>query len=268
MSEGVEKFVGSIPHYYDRGLAPVMFEPYAAATAERVAATPTSAVLETAAGTGVLTRALRDRLAPDVEIVATDLNAPMLDVAKAKFRPHEKVRFETADAQKLPFADASFDAMCCQFGMMFFPDKLASFREARRVLRPGARYLFSTWDAQQANPFTGIVMEAMRRMFPSDPPPFFDTPFGIHAIDPVRAWLHEAGFGRITIEVLPVSAALPNMRAYAEGNALGSPLADQVRARGGDPAGLIDALTEGFQHAFGAAGAMPLRALLFTAYAG
>jgi SAM-dependent methyltransferase len=225
-------------------------------------------VLEIAAGTGILTRRLRVRLPAEAAIVATDLNAPMLEVAKAKFSTPENVRFEVVDALALPYADSAFDAVCCQFGVMFFPDKPRAYREARRVLRPGGRYLFSVWDAPEANPFTDVVMDALRQAFPDDTPKFFDTPFGYFAIDPIRAALHDAGFAAITVEVLPISAPLPDVRLFAEGQALGSPLADQVRTRGLDPAELVKTLTAGFRARFSAAGAMPLRAILFTAHAG
>ena len=266
MSEAASKFTGSIPDYYDRGLGPVIFEPYAAATAEIMAAAPVGRLLETAAGTGVLTRALREKAPREAEIVATDLNAPMLEVAKAKFAADAKVTFQVADAQDLPFADGAFDALCCQFGVMFFPDKPRAYREARRVLKPAGRYLFSVWDAQSANPYTGVVMDELHKAFPVDPPRFFETPFGYFAIDPIREALHAAGFGRIAVEVLPISVKIASHRAFAEGAMLGAPLADQIRARGRDPADFVDAVALGFERQFGAAG-MPLRAILFTAHA-
>ena len=129
-------FAGSIPEIYDRFLVPLIFEPYAADLARRVAALGPSDVLETAAGTGVLTRALAAPLAPATRIVATDLNQPMLDQA-ARRQPAGGVEWRQADALALPFADRSFDVVACQFGVMFFPDKVQGYREARRVLRPG-----------------------------------------------------------------------------------------------------------------------------------
>ena len=261
------KFAGSIPDFYDRGMGPVLFEPYARLTAARVAAASPARVLETAAGTGLVTRRLRDALAADAELVATDLNAPMLEVARRKFEASEKVTFQPADAQNLPFPNGDFDAICCQFGVMFFPDKPRAYREARRVLRPAGRYVFSVWDARPAVPYAEVAQGVLRRAFPDDTPNFLDTPFGYSAIDPIRAALHAAGFAAITIEVLPLASPITDFRGFAEGVILGAPLAEQMRARGRDPADLVEPLAEALAQAFGAAGAMPLSALLFTACA-
>src|SRR5260221_7698003 len=141
MSDQAGNFVGSIPEHYDRGLGPVLFADFADEMAGRVAAFAPRRVLETSAGTGIVTRRLRDLLPPETQIVATDLNPPMLDVARAKFAPGERLEFERADATALPFPDQAFDAVVCQLGVMFFPDKEKSYRDAYRVLAPGGRYL-------------------------------------------------------------------------------------------------------------------------------
>ncbi len=149
MADTYAAFVGSIPENYDRYLGPLIFEEYAVDLANCVAAVlgTGSRVLETAAGTGIATRALRDALAPQVRVVATDLNEPMLEYAKAKFAAGENIEFQLANAMSLPFPDASFDAVVCQFSFMFFPDKLEALREVMRVLKPGGLFLFSvSWN--------------------------------------------------------------------------------------------------------------------------
>jgi len=123
MSSDAAGFIGNIPQYYDQGLGPIIFAGYAADIARRAAADRPARVLETAAGTGIVTRKLRDALPADTQLTATDLNPPMLDIARAKFRPGEQVGFQPADAIALPFADQSFDAIVCQFGVMFFPTR-------------------------------------------------------------------------------------------------------------------------------------------------
>jgi ubiquinone/menaquinone biosynthesis C-methylase UbiE len=138
MSDEATGFVGSIPEYYDRGLGPIFFTDYAEHTAHLVASYAPSRVLETGAGTGIVTRRLRDLLPATTRLIATDLNPPMLDVARKKFHPNEPIEFQQADAMALPFADASFDAVVCQFSAQFFPDKEKSYSEAHRVLAPGA----------------------------------------------------------------------------------------------------------------------------------
>ena len=134
--------------------------------ARRVAAAAQGRVLETAAGTGIVTRKLRDFLPSGVRLTVTDLNAPMLEIARTKFAPREEVEFEPADAMALPFGDGSFEAVVCQFGLMFFPDKDKSYREVHRVLKPGGRYFFSVWDSHGYNPFGRIADEVARQFFP------------------------------------------------------------------------------------------------------
>lgn len=165
MNQQSSRFVGSIPENYDRGLGPHIFLDYAEDLAGRAADAKPSDVLEIATGTGILTRKLRDSLAPTTRLVATDLNPPMLAVAKRKFTQGEKVAFEPADAMGLPFEDAEFDLIVCQFGVMFFPDKRAAFREAGRVLRSGGSYLFNAWGSMSANPYCEIAQDVVAQFF-------------------------------------------------------------------------------------------------------
>jgi SAM-dependent methyltransferase len=133
MSDRAAKFVGNIPTFYDQGLGPVFFAEFADDIARRVAASAPIRVLETAAGTGIVTRRLRDLLPREAQLTATDLNPPMLEAARGKFRAEERVTFQPADATALPFPDDSFDAVVCQFGVMFFPDKDKAYHEARLI---------------------------------------------------------------------------------------------------------------------------------------
>jgi ubiquinone/menaquinone biosynthesis C-methylase UbiE len=148
MSGRAADFTGSIPSFYDQGLGPIFFAEFADDIARRVAVSAPTRVLEIAAGTGIVTRRLRDLLPPEAQLTATDLNPPMLEVARGKFRSDEMVEFQAVDATALPFPDASFDAVVCQFGIMFFPNKDKGHREAHRMLASGGRYLFSVWDSQ------------------------------------------------------------------------------------------------------------------------
>ncbi|MFZ2159139.1 MAG: class I SAM-dependent methyltransferase [Bradyrhizobium sp.] len=267
MSNDAAGFTGSIPQYYDQGLGPIIFADYAADIAQRAAAGNPLRVLETAAGTGIVTRRLRDALPADAHLIATDLNPPMLDIARAKFRAGERVAFQPADAVALPFADQSFDAVVCQFGIMFFPDKARSCAEVFRVLAPGGRYLFSVWDSHRHNPFGRIAHEVAGSFFSADPPQFYNVPFSCHQIDPIKELLIAAGFNDIGIAVVKQERELPDAEQFARGAVYGNPLIDQVRARGGvDPEQIIDALAQQFRREFGAdPGRMPLQAMIFTA---
>ena len=173
-------FAGSIPKLYETYLVPLIFRPYAEDLANRLASRPLSRVLEIAAGTGVVTRHLASVLPEDVAIVATDLNRPMLDMA-AGIGTSRPVAWRQADAMQLPFEEAQFDAVVCQFGVMFFPDKPKVFSEARRVLRPGGVLLFNVWDRIEENEFAHTVTTALESLFPQDPPRFLArTPHGYH----------------------------------------------------------------------------------------
>jgi ubiquinone/menaquinone biosynthesis C-methylase UbiE len=186
MSDREAAFVGNIPTFYDQGLGPVFFADFADDIARCVAVSAPIRVLETAAGTGIVTRRLRDLLPREAQLTATDLNPPMLEVASEKFGPEERVTFQPADATSLPFPDNSFDALVCQFGVMFFPDKDQANREAYRVLARNGRYVFSVWDSHRHNPVGRVMTEIATRFFPVDPPQFIRCRSGITASIPSK----------------------------------------------------------------------------------
>ena len=267
MSDDAAGFIGTIPQHYDQGLGPLIFVDYAADIARRVAASNPTRVLETAAGTGIVTRKLRDALSKDARLTATDLNPPMLEVARSKFHAGEQVEFRPADATALPFADGSFDAVTCQFGIMFFPDKAKSCSEVFRVLTPGGRYVFSVWDSHRYNPFGRITHEVAGRFFPADPPQFYNVPFSCHRIDPIKELLITAGFTGINVAVVSHDKEIPDIASFARAALYGNPLIDQIRTRGGvEPELIVDALAQEFRREFGAdPGRMPLQAIVFSA---
>jgi SAM-dependent methyltransferase len=224
-------FAGSIPQLYEQFLVPLIFEPYALDLTERIAAAQPRDVLETAAGTGVVTRAMAARLAASVRITATDLNPPMLDHA-ARQLSDDRIAWRQADALKLPFGDGSFDVAACQFGVMFFPDRVQGFREARRVLRPGGHFLFSVWGPIADNEFADVVTEAVAALFPNDPPRFLArTPHGCHDADKIRADLTAAGFGKISIDTVDAKSRAASPRDPAVGFCQGTPLRNEIEAR-------------------------------------
>lgn len=267
MSGNSDAFVGSIPKDYDESLGPVIFADYAKVMAQRITAGQASRVLETACGTGIVTRALRDALPATANLIATDLNADMLKVAQSKIRPREAVEFHTADGTALPFPDASFDAMVCQFGMMFYQDKDKGFREAHRVLAPSGRYLFSVWDAHRHNPFGQISHEVIGSFFATDAPQFYAVPFSYHMMDAVKESLIAAGFSDIMAAVLRREHQVQDFTALARGVVFGNPVLDQIVQRGGvEPGEVQDAVAAAMRMEFGNEPAtMPLQAIIFEA---
>jgi SAM-dependent methyltransferase len=189
-------------------------------------------VLETAAGTGVLTRALAARLPADAQITATDLNEPMLAQA-AKNLSDSRVAWRQADALALPFDAGSFDAVACQFGAMFFPDRVKGFAEARRVLKPNGRFLFNVWDRIEDNEFADVVTQTLATVFPHDPPRFMArTPHGYHDESQIRGDLKAAGFATITIDAVDHRSRAPSPREPAIAYCQGTPLRGEIEARG------------------------------------
>jgi ubiquinone/menaquinone biosynthesis C-methylase UbiE len=232
MPETDKVFAGSIPENYDRYLVPLIFESYARDIAQRVAALSPSSILETAAGSGVVTRALTPRLSPDASYVVTDLNQPMLDYAAPRQPADDRISWRQADALALPFEDAAFDLVCCQFGVMFFPDRQSGYREAKRVLKPGGYFLFSVWDRIEENVFANDVTNALAEVFPSDPPRFLArTPHGYHDPALIRSELEKAGFSSVAIETRADQSRASSPRHPAVAYCQGTPLRNEIEAR-------------------------------------
>jgi ubiquinone/menaquinone biosynthesis C-methylase UbiE len=232
MSDRNAAFVGEIPANYDRFLGPLFFHGFADDLAARLPVSRDMRVLETACGTGIVTRRLADRIRGHGSLVATDLNEAMIAHGRANV-PAEPglVEWRPADATKLPFPDRSFDAVVCQFGLMFFPDKVAGVREAFRVLKPGGRYLFNVWDAIAHNPGARIAHETTAAFFPVDPPTFYTVPFSLHDPEPVRALLDQAGFMAISWTRVEKTGSSPSSTDAATGLIDGNPILGSIMER-------------------------------------
>lgn len=261
------QFSGGIPEHYDRGLGPHIFMDFGRDLAQRAAATKPHRLLEIAAGTGIVTRMLRDALPDATHITATDLNPPMLDIARRKFQQTENIEFQPVDAMALPFEEAAFDTVVCQFGVMFFPDKDQSYREVRRVLVSGGHYLFNVWDSFEYNPNARIQHETIASFFPENPPSFYKLPFSYYRSDPIKASLIKAGFGHISAAVLRIEKEIQDVESFAHGVVYGNPVIDEIRGRGDiDPATVVTAVAAALRREFGDDPArMPLQAIAWSA---
>lgn len=263
MTDVAANFTGSIPDNYDKFLGPIIFSGYAKDLASRVYAAQPKAVLELAAGTGILSLQLRNGLPDQCSILVTDLNPPMLESAKQKFTEGENIMFEPADAGDLPFSDNSFDAVACQFGIMFFPDKEKSCREVLRVLKPGGRYIFNVWGSWEANPFARIAHEVVAEIFPDNPPGFYKVPFGYHDHAVIRDTLLTAGFKQVEIETVTLQSNIPSAENFSRGLVYGNPLLEEILARNGAPDKICATLTEALEDKLGSS--MPLQAVIIEA---
>ena len=247
-------FAGSIPRRYEDYFVPLIFAPYARDLARRVASARPGRVLEIAAGTGAVTRVLRGLLPASTTIIATDLNPAMLDTAR-QICTAGTVEWQQADAMALPFEDASFDAVVCQFGAMFFPDKPKAYAEVRRVLRPGGTFFFNVWDRIEDNEFADVATVALALLCPDDPPRFMRrTPHGYHERAQIERDLRAGGFTAAPrIETVTERSRAASARDPAIAMCEGSPLRSEIEAR--DPGRLaeaVDACTGAIARRFGA----------------
>jgi len=231
MTEQHAAFVGSIPRNYDRYLGPLFFHGYADDLAARVAVSDGVRVLEVACGTGIVTERLAHRLQGRGSLVATDLNEAMLAHAQRRLGPRPNVEWRQADGTRLPFDAGSFDAVVCQFGLMFFPDKAAGVAEAFRILKSGGRYLFNVWDVIERNPAARITHETAASFFPVDPPGFYRVPFSLHEPGGVTRFLEQAGFADIAWEYVETTGISPSAVEAATGLIEGNPIYDVIMQR-------------------------------------
>jgi ubiquinone/menaquinone biosynthesis C-methylase UbiE len=246
MKDMETRFTGSVPAAYDRLMVPLLFQPYADELADRARGFGPHRILETAAGTGVVTQALQRALA-DAEIIATDLNPPMLEMAAQRVAS-PTVRFQQADALDLPFEDASFDLVVCQFGAMFFPDRVRGHSEAHRVLRDGGRYLLAIWDRIERNVLTEVAQRVLIDTFPGDPPLFMqEGPFNYHDPSRIESDLHDAGFDTVEIETVEYRSRARSAREAAEALCYGTPMGVEIDDR--EP-GSLDRVFEAVEQAF------------------
>jgi SAM-dependent methyltransferase len=246
-------FVGGIPETYQSLLVPLIFEPYASDLARKVAQTHPMSVLEIAAGTGAVTRELVSQLQDDCAVTATDLNQPMLDVAQ-RTGTRRAVTWRKADAMELPFADASFDAVVCQFGVMFFPDRVRAYSEVRRVLKPNGRFLFNVWDRIETSEFTDVVAIVVASSFPGNPPDFIARiPHGYHDASAIEHDLKAAGFThRVSFETVTKMSRAKSARIPAVAFCQGTPIRNEIEARDASRlAAITDAAEQALIQKFG-----------------
>ena len=231
MAERHAAFVGTVPSNYDRHLGPILFHRYADDLAARLQVSDGMRVLEVACGTGIVTERLLRRLGGRGTLVATDLNEAMLAYAEARIPGSPALEWRQADGTSLPFPDRSFDAVVCQFGLMFFPEKAAGVREAYRVLRPGGTYVFNVWDAMERNAVQRIAHETIATFFPGDPPRFYTVPFNLHDAMAVRRLLEAAGFTGIQSESVETIGESPTAEDAARGLVEGNPVIGTIMER-------------------------------------
>ncbi len=240
------RFAGSVPASYERLMVPLIFQPYADELAERARELRPARILETASGTGVVTRALHAAL-PDAEIVATDLNQPMLDVAAERIGP-DGVRFQQADAQATSVRGRELRSRRLPVRRDVLPRQGGAHSEAHRVLRGGGHYLLAIWDAIERNPLTEAAQQVLIALFPDDPPLFMrEGPFSYHDTAKIESDLHDAGFDTVEIETVEKRSRSPSAHDAATALCYGTPMGVEVDDR--EP-GSLDQVFAAVEQAF------------------
>jgi ubiquinone/menaquinone biosynthesis C-methylase UbiE len=250
MAEDIAAFTETVPENYDRYLGPMLFEPYADDLVGRLEVRDGMRVLEVACGTGIVTRHLRNLLPPGGELIATDLSEPMLGFARRKFDDNAAIEWRQADAMALPFPDQTFDAVVCQFGLMFVPDKAVAVREAYRVLKPGGQLLLNTWCDLEQNDFCNVAHTVATTFFETDPPKFYEIPFSLHDERQLQRWLEEAGFNNVTVRPINLPSVSPSAADAAKGLVQGTPLAVALKERNADTDAITTAVAEALRTQF------------------
>jgi len=244
-------FAGNVPQNYEQYLGPFLFEPYAVNLVKRINTKNVKHVLEIACGTGRLTKHMQQLFDASVEIIASDFNEGMLNIARKNIDSN-RIKFIQADAQALPFENDYFDFIVCQFGFMFVPDKHKAFHEAFRVLKKGGHLLFNTWDKLENNLTSYIIKEVIRDFFKNDVHSFFHTPFSMYDKEELQRYVHDAGFRNITIEHVTIEGSVASGADMAKGFVLGTPAYNEITKF--DPSSttqIIELATKKYQEYFG-----------------
>ena len=174
---------------------------FSAAALNAAAVATAQTVLDVATGTGDSALLAKTETANIATIIGVDISLPMLQVAARKCSTRG-LKFVAADATRLPFRDSTFDAVLCQFGLMFFPNRILGLRELRRVLRSSGRVALTVWGPPDRAPFAGLVAVALGRRMPTERDELL-LPFALANPAEVESILLKAGFRnvRVTREV-------------------------------------------------------------------
>ena len=177
----------------------------------------------------------------------------MLAFAQAKFRANKNLVWQEADAGALPFPGSSLDAIVCQFGLMFVPDKESAMCESYRVLNAEGVFLFNVWDSIERNPIGRIAYQTIASFFDRDPPNFYELPFGFYEADRIRGLLQRAGFKTIEASLVTLPCRSSSAADLAIGLVRGNPVSTAIEERGVDVDKVIRAVSQKIAERCGAA---------------
>ena len=214
---------------YERFLVPRFFDPFARDLVDAAGVQAGDRVLDVACGTGIVARHAAGRVGREGSVAGVDLNPSMLAVA-GELTAHVQpaIRFEQASADALPFPRASFDAVLCQQGLQFFPDRSAALAELARVTRSGGRLALSTCRALPHQPGYRIVADVLRHHVGVQAAEVLQSPFTFGDHEEIRTLVGAAGFGDVHTRVAVWAARFPSAEAFLRGETASSPLGEIV----------------------------------------
>lgn len=265
MTETAQKNIWGTAAWYEHYLVPVLFDGPAREVGKRLGDAIGDRVLETAAGTGILTRHMLRQGRGGGDYIATDISPSALEIAERECAGRHGLSFQVSDAMQLPFEDRRFDSVVCQFGLMLMPDRLAACREAFRVLRPGGCFAFTVWDGLEHNRSASVLNDALAAVFPEDPPVYYQAPYAWHRRDVIAEHLVTAGFTHHEMEVLRMVVPISNPDAFAMGFLFGTQFSRELAARNADPVAVHEEIATAFRQHLN--GRTTLQFILVTAWA-
>ncbi|WP_119269444.1 class I SAM-dependent methyltransferase [Taklimakanibacter deserti] len=226
MPEGLQgQVTGSAAEIYETFFVPALFQQWTCVVADAARIAPGQSVLDVACGTGILARAVAERVAPYGSVVGLDRNEGMLAIARCKA---PNVDWKSGRAEKLPFPDATFDAVISQFGLMFFDDRRVAVREMWRVLAPGGRLSIAVWDALENNPGYAAMASLLERLFGARIASELHAPFALGNRETLHSLFAGSGIPNVGVSTHPGEARFPSIEDWVRTDVKGWTLADLI----------------------------------------
>ena len=227
--EGRWQLKGNAAEFYERYVKFVM-EPWVRRLVDVAVLQPAEHVLDVACGTGFVARLAAQRVGASGRVVGIDLNGSMIEAARATSDRDASTTIEwrVGDAAALPFEDGVFDAILCQQGFQFFPDRVQALREMRRVLRPSGRLAFTVWSAIGDTPYAAALAAALARHVSPDAGSMAQGPHALH--DPVvlHNLVMSAGFRNVRVRPTIETTTLPLPEQFVPGHLAALPMAETI----------------------------------------
>jgi SAM-dependent methyltransferase len=257
---------GSAAQVYERELVPAIFGPWASRVVAVAAPAAGERVLDAACGTGVVARLAAERVGADGRVVGFDLNPGMLMVARSLPVGGAPVGWVQATAGRLPFPDSSFEVVCCQLGLQFFPDRAAALAEMARVLVAGGRLVAMVWQSIDHSPGFEVLAAALDRHIGPAAGAVMRAPFGLGDEGTLRGLVAGAGFQDVRVDRKAGVVRFGSAQELVVGYGAGSPLAGPIGGAGpAARAGLLAEVQAALEPWQGHDGlAFPIEALLVS----